>query len=135
MVKQVALYSVTFILFSFIGYYLHTKGLSEMANQSPISLVEIYLYHGLFSFLLSTLFSFLSNTEKFRDQLGFLYLFSVSLKIIIFCFVFYDSIFRADSFTNIESANLLIPMGLFLIIEVFFISKTLNNISPLKNDK
>lgn len=135
MIKKLGLYNITFILFSFAGYYLHTKGLAGMANQTPISLAEVYLYHGVFSFLLCAIFSFLSNTKKFRDQLGFLYLVSVALKIIVFCFVFYTPIFKTDSFTKMESANLLIPMGLFLILEVFFISKTLNNMSHLKNDK
>ncbi|WP_299761685.1 DUF6168 family protein [uncultured Dokdonia sp.] len=135
MIKQLSLYSIIFVLFSFAGYYIHTTVFTSLANQAPFSLQDVYLYHGVFSLLLCAIFLALLNSKKFKDQLGFLYLVSVALKIMLFCIAFYTPIFKTDSFTNTEAANLLIPIGLFLILEVFFISKLLNKIAPLKNDR
>ena len=135
MIKKISLYSIAFILFSGILYIVHTVGLSHIADQSPISLKNIYIFNTGFSILLCIAFILLSENQKFSDQLGFLYLGSVVLKIIGFCLVFYKPIFKTDSYTNIESVNLLIPIMLFLFLEVFFISKILKNIHPLKNDK
>jgi len=135
MIKQRGLYSIIFILFSLVGYYVHTGVFVSLANQAPFSLQSVYLYHGVFSFLLFIIFLALLNNKKFKDQLGFLYLGSVALKIIGFCLIFYKPIFKAEPFTNKESFNLLIPIVLFLILEVFFISKLLNKKTPLKNDR
>ncbi len=136
MIKQLSIYFINFTLVSLIGFYFHTIVLSQLADQSPISLKEVYTFFGGFSLLVcTTLLLLLSNTEKFKDQLGFLYLVSVALKIILFCIVFSKYIFTASSFTNKETINLLIPMILILVLEVFFTSKLLNNSSPLKNAK
>lgn len=135
MIKQVGLYVVSFGLLSFVGYNVYTVLLPQIASESRISLKEVYLFYGIFSLMLCTLLLLLSKKEKFKDQLGFLYLISVALKVILFCLVFYKHIFTKDSFTNIESINFLIPMILLLVLEVFFISKLLKNISPSKNAK
>lgn len=135
MIKQLGVYLISFLLVSFIGYYLHAIVLSQFANKSPISLKYVYTFFGGFSLLLCTNFSLLSRTEKFKDQLGFLYLVSVALKILLFCIVFSKHIFIEASFTREETVNLLIPMLLMLVLEVFFTSKLLNYSSSLKNLK
>ena len=128
MIKQLALYVFLFILLSFAGYYGHTIGLPELAAKSIISLKEVYIFFGGFSLILCISFSFLYRTHKFKDQIGFLYLLSVAIKIILFCIFFNERLFfETDSLSNQEAVNLLIPMGLMLIGEVFFISKLLNN--------
>lgn len=134
MIKQLAAYLVGFAGLSFLGYQAHQLLFSQIASISPIDLKHLYLFFGGFSFALCTLFLVLSKTEKFRYQLGFLYLVSVALKIAIFCAVFSDAIFSSQSFTNKETVNLLIPMILMIVLEVVFISKLLNSFSPLKND-
>ncbi|AXT18551.1 hypothetical protein D7030_07105 [Flavobacteriaceae bacterium AU392] len=133
MIKQLGVYFISFALLSLIGYYLHTIALSQLASESPISLKYVYIFFGGFSLLLCANFSLLSRTEKFKDQLGFLYLVSVALKILLFCIVFSKHIFIEASFMKKETLNLLIPMILMLVLEVFFVSKLLNYSTPLKN--
>lgn len=133
MIKQLGLYVIGFGLLSLISYYLHISLFPKIASESPILLSEVYAFFGTFSLVVCAQLFFLSNTEKFKDQLGFLYLVSIALKMILFFFVFYKQIFTKGSFTNTESINLLIPIILILILEVFFIGKLLKNTSVSKN--
>lgn len=135
MIKKISLYVISFILFSVVAYYLHAIGLVSISNQTPIALSGLYLFHASFSIVLFSVIMFLSENQKYRDQLGFLYIASVVLKLILFFSIFYRPIFKSDAFTNIEGVNLLVPIILFLILEVFLIVKLLNNNSPSKNDK
>ena len=134
MIKQNIIYFLSFVLLSLLGYCSHTSFLPSIASDSPMSVVGLYLFFTIFSFLLCTSLTYLQKTKKFREQLGFLYLFSVGLKIIIFCILFYSAIFSKESFTNRQSINLLIPMILMLILEVFFVCKLLNRFNPVKNE-
>jgi len=135
MIRHLGIYFITFLLLSLIGYFLHTAIFSELASKSIISLAKIYTFFGSFSFILCTSLILLYQTDKFKDQIGFFYLTSVALKIIFFCFFFYNLLFTRDSFTNQEVINFLIPMFLMLVFEVFFIRNLLNNSGHIKNVK
>lgn len=135
MIKQLGIYITSFLLVSVTGFYLHQVLITPFIDSPPFSLKSAYTFFGSFSLVLCMSFFGLFHTNKFKDQLGFLYLVSVALKIILFCVVFREHIFTQDSFTEQESINLLIPMVLMLILEVFFINKILKSASPLKNIK
>ena len=133
MIKQLLIYLLSFGLLSVLGYTIHSTLLKSVAQNSPIDIVNLYLFFALFSLGLCALLLVLQKTKKFKDQLGFLYLVSVALKIALFCLVFSKVIFSKESFTNTQSINLLIPMILLIGLEVFFISKLLNGLSLPKN--
>ncbi len=135
MIKQLAVYAISFILLTFIGYNVHAKILANTLNSLPFSLYQAYVFHTVFSLLLCIGLLLLSKKRKYTDQLGFLYLVSVGLKIILFCVVFNEPIFGEKALTKSESVNLLIPMFLFLILEAIVIIKLLNKLTPIKNDK
>lgn len=135
MIKQSSVYILAFTLSLLLAFYIHQLILSEFGIQLPFSLNKAYLFHGGFSLLVCVNLLFLSRMEKFKDQIGFFYLLSVAVKIVFLFIVFNKEIFSDDSFTQQESINLLIPMFLALILEVFFISKLLKNANPLKNTK
>lgn len=135
MIKQLAVYITSFILLSFIGYNVHAMLLANTIDTLPFSLNQAYVFHTVFSLLLCIVFLLLSKGSKYNDQLGFLYLVSVALKIVLFCVVFNEPIFGEKALTKAESVNLLIPMFLFLILEAIIIIKLLNNLTPIKNDK
>lgn len=127
MIKQLVVYLVLLVLLCFAGYYIHILGFSQLVSESRVSLKNTYIFFGAFTLILCIVFSFLYRTRKFKDQIGFLYLLSVALKIIFFCIIFNERLFiEASSLSNNEAINLLIPMSLMLIAEVFFISKLLN---------
>ncbi|MCH9661967.1 MAG: hypothetical protein K0U54_13775 [Bacteroidetes bacterium] len=133
MSRQLLMYVISFSSLAGLGYFTHITLLSRIAAVSPISITSLYLFFGGFSLALCVLLFLLLKTKKFKDQLGFLYLVSVALKIGIFCAVFSKQIFSEVSFTNTQSLNLLIPMFLMIGLEVFFISRLLNNLTLSKN--
>jgi len=134
MIKQLLIYIMLFVVLCATSYYLHTVIFTDLATKSPIGLKAVYSFHFLFTLILVILLLILSYKEKFKDQIGFLYLVSMTLKIALFCFVFKAHIFNGNSFTRTESVNLLIPMSLALFFEVLFLSKILNGFQAIKND-
>ena len=71
-----------------------------------------------------------SRIEKLRPQLGFIYLPTLFIKGILFYVIFKDSIFSIDNLTLIERLNLLIPLLIFLILEVYVVAKIINKKQP-----
>lgn len=135
MIKQIGVYTISFILVSLIGYYLHIFLFPKIAIESPVPLRQVYTFFTVFSLVVCSQLLALSKSEKYKDHLGFLYLVSIVLKMILFFIVFYKQIFNGEVFTNTEGINLLIPIILILYLEVFFIGKLLKNTSTLKNAK
>ena len=132
--KFLSFYMILLIAISLLTFLIHSKGFVHFANRSPIQIEALYLFHSIFTFLLTFVLSLLIVNHKFKDQIGFLYLASMVLKLILFCVFFKSHIFNQNSFTNTESANLLIPMTLMLFFEILFLSKLLNRFGALKND-
>lgn len=135
MIKLLGVYSVSFLLVSLIGYYSHIFLFPKITIESPIALSRVYAFFSVFALAVCVQLLVLSKTEKFKDQVGFLYLVSIVLKMILFFVVFYKQIFTGEALTNTEGINLLIPIALTLFLEVFFIRKLLKNIGALKNAK
>ena len=63
---------------------------------------------------------------KYKDQLGFLFLFGSTFKFAVFFLLFYKA-FKLDGIvTKLEFASFFIPYMLCLLIETFSLSKWLN---------
>jgi len=136
MTKKIVIYVIISILLLCIAYYIHTTTFTHFANKAPIPLEKVYAFFVGFYIILGVSFSFLYTKTSFKDQLGFLYLASVVLKIILFSIIFSKQLFMIDSsFPRQSAVNLLIPIILTLIAEVFIISKLLNNSTRQKNAK
>ena len=67
----------------------------------------------------------LSNVNKIFDQLGFIYLATIVLKLVLFCIIFYNPIFTKDDLDMIARVSLFIPMVVFLLTEAVFVAKIL----------
>lgn len=66
--------------------------------------------------------------EKYKSQLGFLFLAGSLLKFAVFFIVFYP-IYKGDgSISKLEFASFFIPYGLGLILETISLSKWLNKL-------
>lgn len=92
----------------------------------PFSLQKVYLFHAGFSLLICVNFRLLANVDKIFPQLGFIYLGCLFFKIILFCVVFYESLFNDTILTKIAKISLILPMFIFLLTEAVFIAKILN---------
>ncbi|PTX60399.1 hypothetical protein C8N46_10643 [Kordia periserrulae] len=131
MIRQIFIYITAFGLLFFLGDFLHNYYIESQEISLGFSLRKIYAFHAFFSLQLCVVFALLSNNEKLRPQLGFIYLGSFVLKIIIFCIAFYNILFVGQKLSNTQRISLIIPMLVFLILEVHFMIKILNkNHSP-----
>lgn len=131
MTRQILIYFLAFGLLFFLGDFTHNYVIENQGISLGFSLQNMYAFHAFFSLQLCIVFSLLSNNEKLRPQLGFIYLGSFVLKIIVFCALFYNVLFFGEKLTRPQRISLIIPMLLFLILEVYFIIKILNkNHSP-----
>ena len=126
MIKKLLLYPAVFILLFFIGFYLHNLYLTQKEVLLPFSLKKVYQFHAVFSALICINFLLLSTVDKIFDQLGFIYLGTLFLKIILFCVVFYSSIVTNENLENTAKLSLLVPTIIFLLTEVIFVAKILN---------
>mgnify|MGYP000209287100 CR=1 FL=1 len=126
MIKQTLKYSIVFLFLLIIGFYSQEAILTQKNISLTYSLWSVYIFHFLFSLSICVILSVLSFNEKFYQQLGFIYLGTLVFKIVIFCFVFNNIVFRELPLSKTESLSMLIPLAVFLIGEVYFIAQVLN---------
>lgn len=126
MIKALFTYSIVFVALFLIGFYLHQYVLTSKDIKLPFSLEKIYLFHAVFSGLICINLRLVSTVDKLYPQLGFLYLATFIIKLILFGVFFYNPIFTIEKLTFTEKISLLIPLFLFLLTEVIFVVKILN---------
>ena len=124
--KDIFTYIVTFVVLFLIGLYSHQVILSSKEIQLSFSLEKIYLFHAFFSAMVCINLRWAATFEKITPQLGYIYLGSLLLKLLLFGVFFYNSILQKEDFTFSEKISLLIPFFIFLLVEVFFTAKILN---------
>ncbi len=79
--------------------------------------IALLVFNGLYIF-----------REKFKKQLGFLFLFGSMLKFILF-FLFFNGSYKMDgTVTSSEFAAFFVPYMVTLIIEVYSLTKWLNKL-------
>ena len=125
MIRSIIIYTAIFFCTFLISYSLHEYLLELQEIILPFSLKKVYLFHLGFSMIICINFIALSSIEKVFDQLGYIYLGTILLKLIIFIAIFYKSIFTEETLPFITRISLLIPMFIFLFIEAIIIAKIL----------
>lgn len=126
MIKTIVIYLITFSALSFIGLNLHKLFIQNNEIALFFSLEKIYLFHAGFSILVCVNLVVLSTVNKFFEQLGFIYLGSIFLKLILFSVIFYKPLFIDENLPFNARLSLLFPTIIFLLTEAFFVSKILN---------
>ncbi|WP_452603038.1 DUF6168 family protein [Pontimicrobium sp. MEBiC06410] len=126
MIKNSFKYCLLLITTAVVVFLSHNYALSSLGKLLRFALLDIYVFHALASLFICISLMFLSKTEKWANQIGFIYIFSFVTKLLFFGAVFKDSIFEIENLTKIESFSLLIPVFIFLFFEVYIISRILN---------
>lgn len=126
MIKSILLYLITFSALFLLSFFLHEYYLDVNEFFLPFSLKKVYLFHAGFSLLICVNFRLLANVDKIFPQLGFIYLGCLFFKIILFCVVFYKSLFNETILSEIAKISLILPMFIFLLTEAIFIARILN---------
>ncbi|WP_297806533.1 DUF6168 family protein [uncultured Polaribacter sp.] len=125
MIRSIIAYAAIFFCIFIISFSLHEYLLEERQIILPFSLKKVYLFHLGFSLIICTNFVAISRVEKIFDQLGYIYLGTILLKLIIFIATFYKSIITGETLPFITRISLLIPMIIFLFIEAIIVAKIL----------
>lgn len=125
MIKSFITYLLAFSLLFLVSYNLNQYFLDKNTVYLRFEIKGIYLFFALISFIICQGFFMLNSIKKTQEQLGFLYLGTMLLKIVLFVSIFYNSIIKLSSLSKTESLNILIPLFIFLILEVYFIVRLL----------
>ncbi|MCF7566798.1 hypothetical protein L3X37_00250 [Sabulilitoribacter arenilitoris] len=118
-IKAIILLCVVFCVHILI---LNISNLSVFENRIVLSycinLVLVIIVFGLLYLL----------KEKYKAQLGFLFLIGSFLKFAVFFIVFYPFYKQDDVITKLEFAAFFVPYVVGLILETFSLSKWLNKL-------
>ncbi len=125
MLKNNIIYAIVFALLGFLGFTIHNFYIEEHQISLSFSLLKVYVFFAVFSLIICLLLNFLSAVKKMKNQIGLFYLASIFLKLPIFGATFYNSVFKITLDIN-QRLSLVIPMMVFLVVEVFFIAKILS---------
>ncbi len=127
LVKKIFIYAVICGLALLIGYSAHSFILDSKNIEHPFTLFNIYLFQCIATLVLCAIFEIIAQkSEQLKNQLGFLYLAAMALKVILFCVFFSGILFASIVLTKMDSFSLLIPIFLFLLVEVIIIVNILN---------
>ena len=125
MIKIISIYTLVFFSLFMISLFLHESMMEKQAIILPYSLRKVYLFHLAFSLLICVNFKLFSTVDKIFEQLGFIYLGTLLLKIILFYAIFYRPIFANENLTQTARLSLFLPLIIFLLTEVIFVAKVL----------
>lgn len=126
MIRRLVIVMFVFLLLFIVGYYTHNYSLSNMQVQLPFPLKDVYVFHFLFSSLLCFNFVLLSKIKPIVPQIGFIYLFAVTLKLLLFAYVFKYMLFEGEPLSVAAKISLLLPMVFFLVPEAIFVNKIIS---------
>ncbi|AUC85818.1 hypothetical protein CW731_11200 [Polaribacter sp. ALD11] len=126
MIKRVLSILLVFITLYFIGMYMHTEILENKGITVPFSIKKLYQFHAGFSILVCINLVLLNSVNKLLEQLGFIYLGTMLIKIVLFSATFYQAIIKGENLIMAAKLSLLVPTFIFLLTEVFFVVKILN---------
>ncbi|WP_157491733.1 DUF6168 family protein [Maribacter thermophilus] len=123
MLKKIFLYTTVFTLVGAVSYFLHSLFFQDDGLEIKLLLQKTYLFHFLFSLLLVIGFEILSKQRKIFEQLGFIYIGLLVFKIVLFTAMLFPQLMGDQTLPRIYRAFILIPIFIFLSMEVFFVSK------------
>ena len=123
--KTVTKFSIKLLLILSIVFCVHLFILKQLSLELFDN--KIILSYGINFVLAISIFGIIFMLRnKYKTQLGFLFLIGSALKFAVFFIVFYP-IFKADGLmSKPEFASFFVPYGLCLIIETYSLAKWLN---------
>ena len=124
--KDVFKYLLVFTSMFLIGSSCHQLLVAHLELKLSFSIHKIHLFHAVFSALICLNLRVISTVDKLFPQLGFIYLSTLVLKLILFALFFYTPLFTVVSFSLAEKISLFFPLFIFLLTEAIFVLKILN---------
>ena len=125
MIKSIVGFTFIFFFLFLVSLSLHKLYLENKQLILPFSLQKVYLFHLVFSLVICSNFLVFSTATKVFEQLGFIYLGTIPLKLILFSIIFHKTIFSEEGLPFSARLSLFIPMLVFLLTETVFVTKIL----------
>nr|WP_321221254.1 DUF6168 family protein [uncultured Psychroserpens sp.] len=122
MIKKLIVYTLSFAILFAIIHFTQDAILGQTSQKIRFNNYDTNIFFALSSLIICIHFEIFSHIKALQPQLGFIYLPTLFIKGILFFILFKSSIFEAETLKTIERLNLLIPLLLFLALEVFFIT-------------
>lgn len=128
MIKSLVVYIIAFFVLFIVVHLSQEFILKQLTSVVRYNLWDTNLFFAVSSFIICVHLKFFSSLKNLQPQLGFIYLPTLFIKGVLFFIMFKSSVFELDVLTNSERLNLLIPLFLFLGLEVFFVVKIIRKI-------
>ncbi|NRR91497.1 hypothetical protein HSX10_07965 [Winogradskyella undariae] len=125
MIKSLMLYTASFAVLFLIIHFSQEFVLNESNNTVRFNLWDTNVFLVVASLLICVHLKLFSTIKSLQPQLGFIYLPTLFIKGGLFFLAFKSSIFSLETLTMVERLSLLVPLLLFLGLEVFFVVKIL----------
>lgn len=125
MPKTVSRFMVILLIALSISFCLHIFILNML--KLPLfnnRIIPSYLINALLAGVI--FFSLQKLKERYKTQIGFLFLFGSALKFVVFFILFFPS-YKADGVMDkMEFAAFFVPYAICLVLETYSLSKMLN---------
>jgi hypothetical protein len=125
MIKKFLIFVVAFAVVFGVVHLVQNALLNQSSQEIRFNTFDTNVFFAISSLIICIHFVIFSYIEKLQLQLGFIYLPTLFIKGILFFVIFKSSIFNFETLTITERLHLLIPFLLFLVLEVFFITRIL----------
>ncbi|WP_299315683.1 DUF6168 family protein [uncultured Aquimarina sp.] len=122
MSKNLLRFFVIFLIFLIGSYFIHTKLIHFFSFKSDVFILDVsYVFNSIYAIcLIITIFILRS---KFKDQIGFIFLAGSFIKLGVFVAITKLSDIEVDKSVFLD---FFIPYAISLILEVYYVSKILN---------
>ncbi len=121
-------YIISFMVLFLIVHFFQDYFLNYSNAIIRFNLWDTNLFFAVASLIICVHLKFFSTMKNLQPQLGFIYLPTLFIKGILFFIMFKSSVFNLDVLSTTERLNLIIPLFLFLGLEVYFIVKIIRKI-------
>lgn len=128
MIKSLLVYISAFTLLFLVIHLVQSYILKALNYEFRFSLLSTNIFFAVTSLVICAHLKLFSLIKILQPQLGFIYLPTLFIKGILFYLMFKSSVFNLDLLSTAERLNLLMPLFLFLGLEVYFIVKIIKKI-------
>ncbi len=119
-------YIISFMVLFLVVHFFQDSILNYFNFTVRYNLWDTNLFFTISSLVICFHLKFFSLKKSLQPQLGFIYLPTLFIKGILFFIIFQSSVFGLDVLSIVERLNLLIPLFLFLGLEVYFVVKIIS---------
>ncbi|MBQ0735299.1 hypothetical protein [Aquimarina celericrescens] len=124
MLQKIIRFVALFVIVVGGSYFVHHTIAYRVFSSKNINIINLsYLFNASFTFLFTTTIILLSN--KYKDQIGFIFLVGSFVKTGIFLALIKVNNIEIDKNVFLD---FFIPYGICLILEVYYVSKMLKSI-------